>query len=340
MSDYTKRCLLWSVTILALFSFSALAAEEEKAIEYEAGFFYTVQEGDTLWDLSEQFSDSPWLWPDLWRNNDRIANPHWIYPGQRIRLYQVNWVDKIAEPPAPKIAAVETPPEKKPYYVYPPIDSVGFIRKDALQPRGAIFKVKDDGEMISKGDVVYLQSMGTQPFETGSRFTVYRTIKPGKSHKASENIGKQYYLTGIVQIVDVQPDFAVGNITRSYRTIVVGDLLIPYKKRDSQITINTAVKGLRGNIIRSEEQADIIGDNTIVFINRGWINGVVPGQAYSICYQEKKQIDRSSRKDVLLTPVEIGKILVLHTEKTTSTVLITHSYKGIYPGAEIRSALP
>lgn len=335
MNGYTQKCLVWSVTILMLFSFSALAEEKEMAIEYEAGFFYTVQKGDTLWDLSEQFSDSPWLWPDLWRSNSQIANPHRIYPGQRIRLYQLNWVDRITEPAAPKIAIAKTPPEKKPYYVYPPIDSIGFIRKSPLQPIGAIFKSKDDKAMISKGDVVYLKSMGTGSFDIGSRLTVYRTIKPVKDYNTDEDLGEQYYLTGIVQVIDVQPRFAVGKIIRSYRAIAIDDLLIPYRKKASRIPVNTGIKGLRGTIIRSEEQAGIIGDNTVVFINKGWLDGVVSGQTYSIYYQEKKQIDRSTRKDVLLTPVEIGELLVLYTERTTSTVLVTRSFKSIHPGASI-----
>jgi len=54
-------------------------------VEYEAGFYYTVKKGDTLWDLSQRFSDTPWQWPDLWHENQQLPNPHWIYPGERIR---------------------------------------------------------------------------------------------------------------------------------------------------------------------------------------------------------------------------------------------------------------
>ncbi|MBW2364017.1 MAG: LysM peptidoglycan-binding domain-containing protein, partial [Deltaproteobacteria bacterium] len=30
-------------------------------VESETGVYYVVQKGDTLWDLSRQFSDSPWV---------------------------------------------------------------------------------------------------------------------------------------------------------------------------------------------------------------------------------------------------------------------------------------
>ncbi|MFZ5523973.1 MAG: chemotaxis protein CheW [Pseudomonadota bacterium] len=46
---------------------------------------YVVQEGDTLWSISERFTGNPYNYPRIAGEN-RIADPDLIFPGQRIRL--------------------------------------------------------------------------------------------------------------------------------------------------------------------------------------------------------------------------------------------------------------
>ena len=69
-----------------------------EVVETESGIYYTVKKGDTLWDISQRFSNSPYLWPDLWSGNSQIANPHRIYPGERIRLYRRQDVERHSRP--------------------------------------------------------------------------------------------------------------------------------------------------------------------------------------------------------------------------------------------------
>lgn len=48
---------------------------------------HAVVVGNTLWDLAAHFYGDPFLWPRIYEaNTDRIDDPHWIYPGQLIRI--------------------------------------------------------------------------------------------------------------------------------------------------------------------------------------------------------------------------------------------------------------
>jgi len=49
-----------------------------------SGRLHTVARGDTLWDLSAAYLGTPWVWPSVWTDNDDIANPHLIVPGDVI----------------------------------------------------------------------------------------------------------------------------------------------------------------------------------------------------------------------------------------------------------------
>jgi len=51
------------------------------------GSIHVVKKGDTLWDLAGHYLESPWVWPALYTINDSlIADPHWIFPGQRLLI--------------------------------------------------------------------------------------------------------------------------------------------------------------------------------------------------------------------------------------------------------------
>src|SRR3954453_5500563 len=83
-----------SITALALFVLCATAGAQAPStpltIRPDAPDRYVVVPGDTLWGISQRYTDSPWRWPELWSmNKDDIRNPHLIYPGDVLVLDRV-----------------------------------------------------------------------------------------------------------------------------------------------------------------------------------------------------------------------------------------------------------
>lgn len=329
------KYFLLCISMAFLLPFAANAGVEENIVETKTGFYYVVQKGDTLWDLSEKFADSPWLWPDLWQYNPDIPNPHLIYPGQKIQIYKKEWRG-MAERPVDVEPAVE-PPAPDEYYQYSEIDAIGFIRETEADHFGSVIKVKEDKRLISYGDKMFIAPADNgRALVEGNLYAVYRTSGPIDDPVTGDYVGIQHIITGIAEVIQVENDFAVAEIVTSYRDTREGDVVMPLLERSEDIKLRDAVSGLRGRMIKAEDGQALIGEHMLAFINKGENDDVRTGQIYSFYYQETAP-GRNNFETLMLTEERLGEMIVLHTENTTSTVLITNSLDHIPAGTAFKS---
>ena len=337
----TSKMKLWlsiCFAILLVMPFALAAAEGENVVNHETGFYYTVQKGDTLWDLSQKFSDSAWLWPEMWRENSQISNPHRIFPGERIRLYRRTGSQATGAPATDKKPPIAPPSlEDLIHFNYTAVDRVGFVRRQPVASHGAIFKVLESKEMINYEDIVYIRPEGSGQLVPGQRYTVFRKLPPLRDADTGAYIGVQHVLTGVVEINQVQPTYAIATVIESYRPIYLEDQLMPYFRRLPDVVIKSSPKGLQGKVVRAEDHNRLIGDNMIAFIDKGKKDGVQRGQFYNVYYRVSERIHPQKKQRTLLLPVEFAELLVLHTEDTTATVIVTSADREFEPGSKIRS---
>lgn len=346
-----KRWILAAIWLL--FPIGIWAAEEKKELPKPESSpkdeYYTVQKGDTLWSISKKFLNSPWKWPTIWDQNKDvpIPDPHWIYPGQRIRLIP-RQPQAVVQPPPARVAPaplpeevispsptpmpppVIHPPLKTVYYTYSRINEVGFIRKEPVMPEGTIVRGRGDKNNISQGDMVYISETKDISLVVGKRYTVFRPSAPIKDGETL--IGVQHLIAGVLEITDREPPFAIAKIIESYRPILINDQIMPHNRRSLKIPVVESPKGLEGKIMFPEEKVRVMGEYSTAFINKGERDGVAVGQQYTI-YEPvniKKELSAINR-------LNIGSLIVVHVEQQTATILITSSDKDIYGGTPFRA---
>ncbi len=318
----------------------AYGQEAQKEVQYETGFYYTVKKGDTLWDISQRFNDTPWQWPDLWKENQQLPNPHWIYPGERIRLYRKGEKQRLQQEAVPAAAPqVEvSTPEPRPapppvQFYYSRMNRIGFIRNPPVKPLGVIFKTREDKRLVSSNDIVYIRPPEagiSSTYSPGSRFTVYRTLSPTDDRYAEETIGTQHYLLGMVEVIQSEPRYAIAKVIEAFRAISIGDLLMTFEAQAPEVQVVDSTPGIEATIITSENHTELLGSDVVAFIDKGEDNDVRPGQVYTICYQETST--GADGMPLTLAPVELGSLIILRAEKTTSTVFVTNAKGKIQPG--------
>jgi hypothetical protein len=217
---------------------------------------YTIKKGDTLWDISSKFLKDPFLWPKLWQRNPYITNPHWIYPGNPVRLSSLETVKReepqkvVEEKPKevvkePAVKKVEPPPvekkpeviaevkpikvEEKPVY-FPEVREAGFISDMEYRGIGIVLESRDGKNVMSEGDILYLAFKTSESVLIGNKYTVFFAGREVKHPVTGKVIGRKYIITGNIQIIDQRGNFFAAKVIETFHAVSIGDYVQPYSK--------------------------------------------------------------------------------------------------------------
>jgi len=333
-----KRTILTICLMLMIWPGLAMAKEEP--------IIYTVKQGDTLWDISQRFIKDPYYWPNLWSHNPVIGNPHLIYPGQKLRIYDGRIeIIPIGEGTGVVGSAFMTPEEILLIPTYGGAQS--FISDGDLETLGTLVDTVDNRVMVTTGDMVFLEMNDLTAAQPGD---IYELIKIGPKiihpltegkfgHQREEAIlGYQTIQLGTVEITKVTPTVAVATITNALREIERGARLRPYNKIPDRIPRLLADTVIEGYILANDEGNVAMGQWQAILIDMGSESGLQVGHELDI-YRKREateQVDKS--KKLVLPDIDLGDAIVLEVRKKFAEALITRTTNlPIYRGDQIRT---
>lgn len=256
---------------------------------------YVVKKGDTLWDISETFLKSPWLWPKLWRINTEIENPHLIYPGDRLNLvFDANGQPMLVKgKPTIKLS----PKVRTSLKQLNPIKTISldiispFVKYETILSEKEITESayvlgNDDGYKSSvDGAKTYVNGHLTK----GNGYAIYQKTDEIISPETKELIGYHATLVGTGKAInegDTQKkEPATIYIQEAKREIRAGDIVKPVNEGQllpAFFTMQAAEQHIRGKIVKASSGMREFGKFDVVFIDQGSHEGIKQGDVLSV----------------------------------------------------------
>jgi hypothetical protein len=289
---------------LSLFILCSTLWAQNLEINPERPDEYIVQTGDTLWDISATFLVEPWRWPEIWRVNPEIENPHLIYPGDLIRFFYdgdtpVLTVERRLPDDSTATSTggrnVKMSPEIR---VSSRREAIHTIPIDAIREFHARPLVVTDEQMndwpyilssheqhLVLGTDVDIYVRGLDENNPANDYSIYRkgselvSMSSGKR----EVLGYEALFIGEVQVTDFGDPSTVVMIDAASEARE-GDRLLPHTEKDlfTNFMPNSPETDINASIIYARDVLSEIGQYQVVVLDKGASDGIDVGNVFEV----------------------------------------------------------
>tara|TARA_R110001583_G_scaffold51161_8_gene159755 strand:+ start:7684 stop:8766 length:1083 start_codon:yes stop_codon:yes gene_type:complete len=342
-----------SLLLGAVISFAAFA--DTLTLREDHPETYTVVKGDTLWDISAYFLNTPWLWPRLWQANSQIENPHLIYPGDVLTLIWVDGEPRLTRKQLMKLSPTPRLEEKKEPIPTIPLEAIAaFLSKDHIIEPGLIAdSPRLLGDAIGSprffaGDIFY----GQGQYDKQKLYGVYRLGDDFHDPESKEFLGKELTFIGLAEVskspnVDTTDQVTPLDFIKSSREARQGDLILPipeYETLPAYFLPQPVASNVTGQILAALNNATAIGKWDAVVINKGLRDDIQIGSMFSILrsgpdvlvgknkIEYKADANRFAKMgdtDVVIPAERMGELMVFKVYEKVSIALIMRSGSAI-----------
>ena len=155
---------------------------------------YLVEKGDTLWDICDFYFRDARRWPSVWALNPHVTNPHWIYPGDILRLRMpLPAGEPGSKTPVFKVATgIETARQIS--------LNEGFIGAGEDPTVGRVDSSRETHRYLAEGDEVYLKLKNKDEVRIGSQFSIFQPLGAVVHPTTEAVLGQKVRMKGIVKV--------------------------------------------------------------------------------------------------------------------------------------------
>ncbi|HVY26365.1 MAG TPA: LysM domain-containing protein [Polyangiaceae bacterium] len=333
----------------------------QKPLEVPA--IHVVKKGDTLWDLCGSYYQNPWGWPKVWSYNPQIVNPHWIYPGDQVRLRDPNELPGMAQSGLGSAGPGGNPKAKSgrtaPTTVF--LRDHGFLGDAQRDVWGELVGAVEDQMLLSDGNHVYMMMRPGVELSPGQKLTIFTPLrKPDEVPGSRKPPGEIVSVKGTIKIDQFNPQTRVarGEVVESLDVIERGFKVGPVGRQFDVVPPKAATKTVQARVLSSLYPHTIMGQNQVAFLDRGSEDGLEPGTRLFVLRQGdawrnslnvgntmlkyRIKIESSKPSDTERTPLEgedkqfpsevVAELRVLRTEKYSSLAMVMETRRELEPG--------
>jgi hypothetical protein len=239
---------------------------------------HVVKKGETLTSVCEQYFGDPWCWPRLWSENPQVTNPHWIFPGDVLRLRAGNGA---AVAPRPAAAGMRLTSNRKGFDNKAVLlREIGFIDKDALAESARITGSREEKIMLATGDQAYVGFSKDKPLRAGDRYSVFvaDTKNPIRAPDSGEVLGYLVRVYGDI-VVDQVADrnTARGTLIDLAEPVERGYGVSPKVRLFRQIEPRPSTVSLEARVVAAFSPTIMLAAENFVVLSRGARDGLSQG---------------------------------------------------------------
>ena len=309
---------------------------------------YVVQQGDTLWGISRVFLKDPWLWPEIWHANPQVANPHLIYPGDRLVLTVVDGQTRItlergSQAPMPRdgLAVVKLTPQmrlepieadKQPTMRYGDIAAMlgrpYVLERKAAREAPYVLSAAESRRVLS-GRFERIYARGNL---AGRKvFDVVRSIKPLRDPDKNTLLGFEAEYVATAQLME-PGDPALFMLTESAMEVRPGDRLVPVDDvlLPLEFTPSPPASPVHGVILSVYKGITEISQYNVVSISVGGNQGIKAGDLLAIYRNGEWVRDPVTGRGVKLPQQRAGLLLVFKPFEQVSYGLVLEAEQSIH----------